>query len=60
MKGGALTYLLNFKLTFARPVESDITMPRDSKDENFADFGGGEREMIERVFKIAIINQLHT
>lgn len=55
-----MSHLLYFKLTFARPVESDITIPRDIKVEYFAAFGGGDRERIDRVFKSAIINQLTT
>lgn len=55
-----LSHLLYFKLTFARPVDSDITIPRDNKVEYFADFEGGDSERIERAFRIAIINQLQT
>lgn len=55
-----MSHLLYFKLTFARPVERDITIPRDSNEEYFVDFGGEDRERIDRVFKSAIINQLHT
>lgn len=51
-------YLLYFKLTFARPVERDITIPRDNNEEYFVDFGGGDSERIEKPFKMAIINQL--
>lgn len=58
--GRVMSDLLYFKLTFARPVESDITIPRDIKVEYFAAFGGGDRERIDRVFKSAIINQLTT
>lgn len=55
----AASHLLYFKLTFARPVERDITMPRESKEEYLVDFDGGDKGRTERAFKIAIIIQLH-
>lgn len=55
-----MLHLLYFKLTFARPVETDITIPRDNSEEYFVEFDGEDRERIDRDFKSAIINQLHT
>ena len=54
------SHLLYFKLTFASPVESDITIPRDNNDEYFVDFDGVDKERMERALRIAIINQLQT
>lgn len=55
-----MSHLLYFKLTFARPVEKDITIPSENNEEYFIDFGGGDRERIDIAFKSAMINQLHT
>lgn len=55
-----MPHLLYFKLTFARPVERDMTIPRDNKEEYFVAFGGEDRERIDIAFRSAIINQLHT
>ena len=54
-----MSYLLYFKLTFARPVERDITTPRDSNEENLLDFEGGDRERMDKALRMAMINQLH-
>ena len=55
----AMPHLLYFKLTLARPVERDITIPRAINEEYFVDFDGGDVERIDRAFRIAINNQLH-
>ena len=53
-----ISHLLYFKLTLARPLERDITMPRDNKDEKGVDFEGGAAGSIDNALRIAISTQL--
>lgn len=54
-----MSYLLNFKLTLARPVDRDMTTPRANNKEYLDDFAGGAGRM-DRAFSMAINNQLQT
>jgi len=51
---------LYFKLTLARPVDRDITVPRVIKVDNRVNFEEGDAGRIEKVFRMAINNQLTT
>ena len=52
-----LSYLLYFKLTLARPVDTELTKPKVNKDKG-ANFEEGDAGRIEKKFKIAINAQL--
>lgn len=58
-KRDATSHLLYFKLTLARPVERDITIPRAVNEEYLVDFEGGDVERKDNAFRIAINSQLH-
>jgi hypothetical protein len=51
---------LYFKLTLARPVDKDITMPRVTKVDKRVAFEEGDAGRIEKAFRTAINNQLTT
>jgi hypothetical protein len=51
---------LYFKLTLARPVDRDITVPRVIKVDDRVNFEGGDAGRIEKAFRTAINNQLTT
>ena len=53
-------HLLYFKLTLARPVERDMTMPRAIREEAGVDFVEGDAGRSENTLRIAIRNQLKT
>lgn len=48
------------RLTLARPVDRDITVPRVIKVDRRVDFEEGDAGRIEKAFKMAIKNQLTT
>ena len=52
------SHLLYFKLTFASPVDSDITKPRVSKVDERVVFDSGDAGRIAKKLKIAINIQL--
>lgn len=58
--GNNISYLLYFKLTLARPVDRDITVPRVIKVDNRVNFEEGDAGRREKAFRMAINNQLTT
>ena len=57
LKRNNISNLLYFKLTLARPVDKDITIPRVNKDKG-VDCEGGDAGRREKEFKMTINAQL--
>lgn len=51
-------HLLYFKLTLARPLERDMTVPRANKEENGVVFAEGAAGRSDSMFRVPIKNQL--